>query len=172
MSELLSCKLKCPWIHVLKRRRRKAAAGPADWKRRRTSMKWWHAASLVNKTIWMNSQSSAVHHSYWSAHQTESLVRDLVFLGGILEDNNVINEALMNKWSSVRRDYSLHAQEGPDFYFSYSPVIHVSQTHARSLFPPLIQTSTQQRSDTPKSLAYRPAAVFWINFLCALCERE
>lgn len=89
-----------------------------------------------------------------------------------LEDNNVINEALMNKWSSVRRDYSLHAQEGPDFYFSYSPVIHVSQTHARSLFPPLIQTSTQQRSDTPKSLAYRPAAVFWINFLCALCERE
>lgn len=89
-----------------------------------------------------------------------------------LEDDNVINEALMNKWSSVRRDYSLHAQEGPDFYFSYSPVIHVSQTHARSLFPPLIQTSTQQRSDTPKSLAYRPAAVFWINFLCALCERE
>lgn len=89
-----------------------------------------------------------------------------------LEDNNVINEALMNKWSSVRRDYSLHAQEGPDFYFSYSPVIHVSQTHARSLFPRLIQTSTQQRSDTPKSLAYRPAAVFWINFLCALCERE
>lgn len=89
-----------------------------------------------------------------------------------LEDNNVINEALMNKWSSVRRDYSLHALEGPDFYFSYSPVIHFSQTHARSLFPRLIQTSTQQRSDTPKSLAYRPAAVFWINFLCALCERE
>ena len=77
----------------------------------------------------------------------------------------------MNKWSSVRRDYSLHAQ-GRDFYFSYSPVIHFSQTHTRSLFPPLIQTSTQQRSDTAQSLAYRPAGVFWINFLLALCERE